>query len=677
MPMPMPMPKPKYENQLAPLVGELSRHAHFMLAILVGLVVAIMVLPIPPILLDWLIAFNIACSALMIMLSLYVPRSLGISTFPSLIVLTTVFRLSLNIASTKQILLHAHAGAIIETFGRLVMGGSVVVGLVIFAVISVVQFIVLSKGAERVAEVGARFSLDALPGKQMAIDADLRGGFINKHEARYQRQLLSQESHMHGSMDGALKFVKGDAIASILIALVNIIGGIIIGTGKGMDIGAAVARYTLLSVGDGMVSQIPSLLTAIAAGILITRVVAPEDRSPTLASQIGREVIEQPMALLASGAIMWGLLLVPGFPKLPFVALGVICSILGWRAWLAQRATPNLDQKFFKAGESLVNENKSIQADDSIIIAPLLLSLASSFRDRISPGILHAALDDESAKLQKELGVYFPKLQIRFDSSLPVGNYSIEVQEIPVMPSTPLLESNTSSSPESASPVSAEVILARMLASVVRMRPDAFVGTQEISYYISKAKDHLPDLHEEVMRTMPMQRVVDVIRRLALEGVSLRYLREIYESLITWAAREKDTSMLCEYVRVDLGKFICNRFLDKDRCLHAFTLDPATESYLRSAIQQGASGAYLALPPDSLRQLSDSFASRIASVSPGSEIVLVTTIETRRFLRRILAHRLPQLAIFSYNELPIDVQIIQVGRVSLPKSISSSTSGIN
>jgi type III secretion protein V len=232
-------------------MGLLARNSHFVMVLLVMGTVGLMVLPVPPVALDLLIAFNIASAVLMLMLAMYIPGVLGMSTFPSLIVLTTVLRLSLNIASTKQILLHAHAGNIIETFGRLVMGGQVVVGVVVFAIIAVVQFIVISKGAERVAEVGARFTLDAIPGRQMSIEADLRGGLIDKHEAKRLRSLLEQQSHMHGSMDGAMKFVKGDAIAAIIIALVNIIAGIYIGSAlKGMSIGDAIARYTLLSVGD-------------------------------------------------------------------------------------------------------------------------------------------------------------------------------------------------------------------------------------------------------------------------------------------------------------------------------------------------------------------------------------------------------------------------------------------
>lgn len=647
-------------------MGMVARNSHFVMAALVTCVVAMMVLPVAPVVLDVLIAFNIAVSVLLLMLSIYIPSALGMSTFPSLIVLTTVMRLSLNIASTKQILLHAHAGNIIETFGRLVMGGSVVVGLVVFTIIAVVQFIVISKGAERVAEVGARFTLDALPGKQMSIEADLRGGFIDKHEARRQRQLLAQESHMHGSMDGAMKFVKGDAIAAILIALVNIIGGVSIGSGMlGMSIGDALARYTLLSIGDGMVSQIPSLLTSVAAGVLITRVAGQEGRPRNLATQIGRQVVDQPMALLASSVIMLAFLLVPGFPKAPFVVLALLFFVLGWRARNRQRVVPSFEPVAQQDGAGSAGANALVSLEEPTIVVPLLLHIAGNLRDRLSPVALQQALEHEKSQLQHDLGLAFPALQVRFNAELPDNAFAIDVQEVPAQRGDLPTDLDV-----------AEAELARQVALVVRMRPDAFVGTQEINGLVKRSQAQLPDLHDEVMRTMPMQRVAEVLRRLALEGVSLRYLREIYESMLTWAAREKDTAMLCEYVRVDLGRFICQKFLDERRGLRVLTLDASTETQLRSHVQQGANGAYLAMPPEASRELLMSVKAAVGGLPSGVVPVLLTTMETRRFLRRLLVQTMPQLHILSYPELPADIQIQPLGRIVLPQRAALRVAGV-
>jgi type III secretion protein V len=644
-----------------------TMHSHLVMVVLILGVVALMVLPIPPVLLDLLIAFNISTGVLMLMLAIYIPGSLGMSTFPSLIVLTTVLRLSLNIASTKQILLHAHAGNIIETFGRLVMGGQVVVGLVVFSIIAVVQFIVISKGAERVAEVGARFTLDAMPGKQMSIEADLRGGLIDKFEAKRRRSLLEQESQMHGSMDGAMKFVKGDAVAAIIIAIVNIIAGIYIGVvNLNMPIADAMSRFTLLSVGDGMVSQIPSLLTSIAAGILTTRLAGEEGRPRNLATQIGRQITAQPMALMAASGILFSLLLVPGFPKLPFLMLAIIFGAVGWRAMKRVKNAAS----FERAGTALVGAQPATDdadrariEDESVIVAPLLLRVAVNVRSQMSPVALQAALENEKHKLQLEIGLTFPKLQVRFDDSLEDNTYAIDVQEI----SSPAVRLSDVSNTSEAN--LSETELARSVADVVRNRPDAFVGMQEINALVKRVQLHLPDLSEEVLRAMPMQRVAEVLRRLALEGVSLRYLREIYESLLTWAGREKDPALLCECVRADLGRFICHRFIDSERCLKVITLDPAAESIVRDGIKQGANGAYIAILPNTQRELIETAVKLISELPDGLPSILLVTQETRRFIRRILVARLPQLHILSYAELPSDVQINSIGSIMLPNSL--------
>lgn len=633
-------------------------------------VVALMVLPVPPVALDLLIAFNIAASVLLLMLAIYVPGALGMSTFPSLIVLTTVLRLSLNIASTKQILLHAHAGNIIETFGRLVMGGQVAVGIVVFAIIAVVQFIVISKGAERVAEVGARFTLDAMPGKQMSIEADLRGGLIDKHEARRQRQLLAQESHMHGSMDGAMKFVKGDAIAAIIIALVNIIAGMYVGSALlGMSIGDAVARYTLLSVGDGMVSQIPSLLTSVAAGVLTTRVAGSEGGPRNLAAQIGHQVVAQPMALLAAGAVLLGFLLVPGFPKLPFLVLGLGMTSAGWLAIRRGRGVPS----FERAGLSTPSNDRADGAaaldlapgaSDSDIVAPLVLRVAENLRERMSPDALQRALAAEKDALQRDLGLGFPLLQVRFDAHLPDDHCAVDVQEIAAAPAALARDAS------SAEPAVVEDELARAVGRVVRLRPDAFVGMQEINALVKRVQTWLPDLSDEVARAMPAQRVAEVVRRLALEGVSLRYMREIYESLLVWAPREKDTALLCECVRVDLGRFICHRLLDDGGRLHVITIDAPTEKLVRESIKQGANGAYLAMPPATVHELTQLVTTAVEALPKEQPVVLLATPETRRFMRRLLAAQLPQLQVLSYAEMPPELAIQPAGRLALPKAAS-------
>jgi type III secretion protein V len=634
-----------------------ARHGHLAMALGVACVVGLMILPVPPALLDLLIAFNIASSVLLLMLSIYISSALGLSTFPSLILITTVLRLALNIASTKQILLHADAGDVIETFGRLVMGGSVVVGLVVFTIIAVVQFIVISKGAERVAEVGARFTLDSMPGRQMSIEADLRANHIDKDEARRQRDALQQETHLHGSMDGAMKFVKGDAIAAIIIALVNIIAGISIGAlVRDMSLGDAVARYTLLSVGDGMVSQIPSLLTSVAAGIFITR--ASDNGGPprNLATQIGREIKAQPAALLACGLILAGMAAIPGFPKLIFAFLGLGLILSSWLLMRKRDQSKGFgsDTTVFSSfdqgdGSARALANAPAKDNSYIVVVPLMLRLSEAMRPRLAPAQLESCLVRERVQLQQDLGLPFPPFEVRFDAALDGMQYAIEVQEV---------EFKRASLADSIDQLGGtEQLLASEVAQAVRLRPDAFLGMQEIHALFKKAHGQMPDLSDELLRAMPMQRIADVLKRLALEGVSLRYLREVYESLMVWGSREKDPAMLCEYVRMDLGRFICKPLLCENRMLRTVTIDPALESILRGGIQQGANGSYIVLPPPVLAQLMEAAASCYAVLPQDRPPVLLTTLETRRFVRRIFAQRFPGWHVLSYQELPPDVQI--------------------
>lgn len=638
-----------------------QRHGHFLAAFALAGVVALMVLPIPPAVLDVLLALNLASGVVLMMMALYIRGPLGLSTFPSLLLITTVMRLALNVASTKQILLHAHAGQIIETFGRLVMGGQVAVGLVVFSIIAIVQFIVIAKGAERVAEVGARFTLDAMPGKQMSIDADLRAGSIDKATAFQRRSVLEQECQMYGAMDGAMKFVKGDAIAAIIIAVVNIVAGIAIGAGqRGMSLADAASRYVLLSVGDGMVSQIPSLFASVAAGILITRVAgqsAPGDGH--LAGQIGRQILAQPRALIASAVILLSFVFVPGFPALPFLILAGLAGGAGF--WIHRREQLDKGLEALGSGRSGSSSGAVVPAPAGgdagmAIVCPLRIRLSLAMRERLMPPLLDAALAREKGQLQQALGLPFPALSVQFDASLPDDDFVVDVQEIPARRAQ-LLGSVPSGD--------REALMAKIVAEVVRYRPDAFVGLQEIHGLIGRAESSLPELSAEVMRALPLQRLAEVLKRLAMEGVSLRYLREIYESLLLWATREKDTAMLCEHIRVDLGRFICHPLVDENRRMRVIALDPATEQQVRQAVQQGPSGAYLTLPPQSVGRLLAAVEVEMKRWSGEGQPILLTSLETRRFVRRLVATKMPTLHVLSHQELPADIMVEAVGRVAI------------
>jgi type III secretion protein V len=637
----------------------LTARSDIFLAIFVSLTVALIVLPIPPFLLDTLIAVSIASSVGLLMMSMYVPSALALSTFPALLLFTTLFRLALSIGSTKQILLHAHAGDIIETFGRLVIGGSIVVGLVVFAVIAIVQFLVIAKGAERVAEVGARFTLDAMPGKQMSIDADLRAGVIDKDEARRRRQMLSQESQLHGAMDGAMKFVKNDAIATILIAAINMLAGITIGVAlKDMSMADAGARYTVLTVGDGMVAQIPSLFVSIAAGILITRV-SGREQADNLGVQITEQLVAQPAALLATGALLLAMAVVPGFPKLQFIALALLIGGVGYVLTKERKATRTFEQAQLKSaqrdGISVSARQPLLDNGETLIAQPLVLRLAPNLREGADTARLDASLSAQRQALHRDLGVPFPGLRLRFDATLAANDFAVDVQEV-------MCASGTC--PQLA-PQERETWLVEQVIAAVRRRADAFVGMQEVQSLIRRVDTQLPDLVSELQRTVPLQRITDVLRRLVQEGVSLRYLREIFESLVSWSAKEKDIVLLTEYIRVDLGRLVSHRYIDEHGKLSAWVLEPETEQIVRQAVQQGPTGSFLALPPEVAKQVQSGVHAALTSTDNTQPPVLLTSMDVRRYVKRLLAASLPDLVVLSFQELPPDCEIASLGRAGM------------
>jgi len=414
----------------------LGRIQDGLLALLAIAVISLMVLPLPPLVLDTLISINIGLSILLLMMSMYVSTPLGLSTFPTLLLFTTLLRLSLNIASTRAILLHADAGQIIDTFGQLVVGGSIIVGIVIFMIIAIVQFIVIAKGAERVAEVGARFTLDALPGKQMSIDAELRAGLIDKDESRDKRSELQRESQLYGAMDGAMKFVKGDAIAGMLIALVNIIAGISIGVGvHAMALGDAADVYTILTVGDGLVTQIPSLFVSLSAGILITRVSATEgEAAPGLGSEIGKQVGAQPKALIVTGIVLLLFMLVPGFPKVQFLLWGLLLCGLGFVVYRVstqrQRFDPMSTPGIHRDGISRPRTGMDIDTE-LVTSYPISLQLSESLLPVVEDGSISDEVDHAKNQVTLRLGVPFPGTSISVSDQIPTDHYVILVNEIP------------------------------------------------------------------------------------------------------------------------------------------------------------------------------------------------------------------------------------------------------
>jgi type III secretion protein V len=674
--------------------ASIARRGDLMIVALLVTIIGLMVLPIPPLLLDLFIAISIASSVALLMMSVYVPSPVALTAFPNMLLFTTLLRLSLSIASTKQILLHAHAGHIIETFGRLVVGGSALVGGVVFVVIAVVQFIVIAKGSERVAEVGARFTLDAMPGKQMSIDADLRGGLILKDEAKAKRLALEQESAWHGAMDGTMKFVKGDAICGLVIAFVNILAGIAVGVGtKGMTLAQAVQRYTLLTVGDGMVAQIPSLFSCVAAGILITRVASPDERGANVGRVIVHQIVAQPMVLVMTGAVMLMFLAVPGFPKLQFFMLGAGIGVLGFLMMRGERHLDAPERQLVPQmrgdAERLVPAMMQAQAERAA--SPVLVKLAPDLQRVLDPELFGQALSAEREKLYESIGLPFPGIRLRYEQALPQRAYRILAQDIPagdgelqaasrwVVSSTdteqrvpgmaPGAWIEQSKLPAGAQSFSASDVLAAHIGAVIRQRAALFIGIQDVQSMLDDIGRNQPELVQEVTRAIPLQRVADILRRLLQEDLSIRNSREILESLIVWAPREKDVTLLTEYVRIDLGAMTVARIAKGAAELGIVMLSQPAEQIMRDSIQETLGGAFLALGPDrndlllrQARTLYDEAAER------GTAPVFACSMDVRRHLKRALEASLPNVPVLSYQEIGDHVRVVSMGAIELDAS---------
>lgn len=617
-------------------------------------IIALMILPLPLWVVDTLVALNILIGVGLVLLAIYIPAVTAFSSFPSVIMLSTLFRLALSISITRLILLEADAGEIIKTFGRIVVGGNVVVGIVVFIIITVVQFIVIAKGSERVAEVAARFSLDAMPGKQLSIDSDLRSGLLDKNEAKHKRKMLELESQLHGSLDGAMKFVKGDSIAGIVILIVNILGGLTIGMlQRGMDIGAALQTYSVLTVGDGLVAQIPALLTSIAAGLIITRT-ASEDKDGNLGQAISSQVSSYPKVVLIGGLLSLLLMFVPGFPWPIFLVMALL--LLGYSAW----------KHDFRNVRSLLPTNAAAAVESPQLAAaptepfspraPVIFSVASGVCDLVPIEELHAMINGVIADLREEYGVPIPTSTVSVDKKFTGTNYRLEAHGVRL-----LIGSNENqSTPET---FRKELFQAIRLAFLRRL--GLFLGIQETADLINHSNENYPDLIKEMLRYVAPQRLAEIMRKLLQECVPIRNLRDLYEAIIEAASREKDINLMVEQVRIALKHQISDRYSDDRRTMRVLLVHPDLEDQLHQALRNGNNGQ-LAIEPTVYRQLTEviaGFRAQLASQWDG--VVVLCSADLRRHMRRLLEEEYFQLPVLSYLELAGDVRVESLGHIAL------------
>jgi len=678
---------PGWQRAAVPLLALASRirgagDALFALAVLA--VVLLLVAPLPPAALDALLALNLAGAAAILVVTLFARSALGFASFPTLLLLTTLFRLALNVSSTRLVLSRGEAGRVIEAFGRVVVQGNAVVGAVIFAILTLVQLLVVAKGAERVAEVAARFTLDALPGKQMAIDAELRAGALDEAGARRRRRALERESQLYGAMDGALKFVKGDAIAGIAIVLVNVTGGLVSGALRGMDLAAAARRYALLAIGDGLVSQIPALLVAVSAGIAVTRVAAEDDES-SLGAEIGRQLAAEPGALAAVAALCGGLALAPGLPAAPFLALAAAAGAGAHHLARARRARPS-------GGPPPAEPEAAPFAPASPIALELAEDLLALARAD-DGGFARRGLEALRESLWRDLGVRFPPVAI-LPGALPSGGWRLCVDDVPaaagrapggeavalVAPgelalvgiacapgrdpltgrAVSLVDARDAERAGRLGPVRGP--LDRVLAEVAWALSQAahqLVGVQEVQLLLDGLEPTAPALVREASRALPPPLLADVLRRLVEEGVSVRPLRTILEALLE-AGPQRGPAALAEVARRALRRHIGHRCAG-DGPLAALLLDPHAEEVVR----EGLTGEVLALDPALAAGLLESLAEEIRGHEDPP--VLLASPDVRRALRGLLAPRFPRVAVLAYEELPPELAVRPVGRLGLAR----------
>jgi type III secretion protein V len=585
----------KVFNQAGKYVSLITKYNDIAMVALLVIVIGLMIVPLPTPVMDTFIGINLALSFLMLMMSMYVKTPLQFSVFPTMLLFTTLFRVGLNIATTRLILLQADAGEIIYTFGEFAVGGNFVVGAVVFLILTIVQFLVVAKGAERVAEVGARFTLDAMPGKQMSIDADLRAGVINMEEAQKRRAEVQMESKMYGAMDGAMKFVKGDSIAGMVVTVVNIIGGTIIGITQ-RDLGAAEALqvYGILTIGDGLVSQIPSLLVAISAGILITR---SGDTNDDVGAQVGKQFFAQPRAMQMAGGLIFLLALIPGFPKPQLFTLAAAVFLFGKMLSYAKsnRQKPGPEEQLQKTlapmgGKRPASSSKT--GEEFAPTVPIILDISPDIATAMDYDSLNGELVELRRALYFDLGVPFPGINIRPNPNLSSFAYVLNLNEIPLATGQllkdhvivrekrsnldllgisyiegdsflPGVESLWVPKEDQAKLAKAGIvcmehsrILAYHLSLLLTRHASSFIGMQETKFLLDRMEERAPDLVREATRLLPIQRISDIFQRLVQEQVSIRDLRTILQALIDWAPKEKDAVMLTEYVRGALKRQI-------------------------------------------------------------------------------------------------------------------------
>lgn len=673
-------------------LATLTRHSEIALIALLVLIMFLMIIPMPFWLVDSLIALNLAISILLATTAIYIRQPLEISTFPAILLISVLFRLALSVTTTRLILTTGSGGNIVTTFGDFVVGGNIVVGIVIFLIITVVQFVVITKGSERIAEVSARFTLDALPGKQLSIDSDLRNGLLTTETAQQARSVLERQSQFYGAMDGATKFVKGDAIAGLVITFVNLIGGLIIGVAQqGLPFGEALAIYSQQTVGDGLVAQIPALFIAIAAGSVVTRVA--DEKSQNLGHDIGAELVAHPRTLAAVAGVLILFAFVPGFPMAVFAILAigfVTASIFSQNALLRRGKRSMLPTSDFDSVDAAMGRMQPM--------TPLRLEIGATIADEIEPERILTVFEQVRETAYARSGLWLAPIGLALGESLEEDSYEILLDEVPRLtgrlpvhhveliddpdfatlgdiPSTShddllpdrrvhlvKLEDAARLNALSVASRGAEYLLEEALSHVVAKHGSHFVGLEETKHLLGHFERQYAELVSQVQNVGSIHQISSVLQRLVADGVSIRNLRAIFQGYLEWSKKEQDPILLAEYVRTSIKDQLCQPYIDPDGMMAVLLFRSDVEEVIRESIQETSVGSYLALDGENASLLAERVQTYWHLTKEASaECVLVTSIDIRRYVRNALKLNDIDIPVFSYQDIALDVRIHPLG----------------
>ena len=679
--------------------GFIKKYSDVIVAVAIITIVVMMIIPLPTMLLDLLLCLNITMALVVVMISIYNEEALDFSVFPSLLLLTTLFRLALNVSSTRLILLEGYAGEVITAFGNFVVGGNPVVGFIVFCILIIIQFIVITRGAERVAEVSARFTLDAMPGKQMSIDADLNQGAITDAEARRRREKIQREADFYGAMDGASKFVKGDAVAAIIIIIINIIGGFVIGmVQRNLTVLQALQNYTLLTVGEGLVNQIPALMISTATGIIVTRAASESDLGHDLVSQIFRN----PRIFFIASGVLLLFALIPGLPGIPFFCLSLLAGFIGYslrKTAKAAEETTTVEKKDKQKEEVTKPENiiSLLQVD------PMELEIGYSLIPLVDTG-QGGDLLERIVMIRRqcalELGLVVPTIRIRDNIQIKPNAYIIKLKGIEIAKGELLLDhflamnSGTvfeeiqgieTTEPAFGLPalwiteaqreqaelngytvVDAVSVLATHLTEVIKSHADEILGRQETQNLIDNLKKTNQSLVDEVVPDlMNVGEVQKVLANLLRERVSIRDMGTILEVLADYSRATKDTEILTEYVRHAMARQITQQNI-QNNVLPCITLDPAIENRIAGAVQRTDRGSYVSLDPDTMQKLLTSLQTELAKLTNmGYQPIVLTSPAVRLYFRKLVERSIQGLIVLSHAEVEQSVEIQILGVVKI------------